>query len=152
MNYGLGKGVVWTCCCFLTPILNGLTVIRAVIGSSSNDDGNVNENSKKSSRLRLAKQWLCMCLTYFCTFFCHRPRCKNANFTSVEDMNIRPWPSLSFPELRFSLLEFNSRKIVNIWRTKQDEISAIWFEAVKLHYLSYIFIAVTIIVTYAPSC
>ena len=33
---------------FLTPILNGLTAIRAVIGNSSNDNGNISEKAKKA--------------------------------------------------------------------------------------------------------
>ena len=79
MNYGLGKGVVWTCCCFFNPYTQRIDCDQGCVGRSSNDDGNINEeNGKKNNRLRLAKQWLYMCVTYFCTFFCHRLRCENA--------------------------------------------------------------------------
>ena len=39
------------------------------IGSLRNDG---NENGKKSSRFRQAKQQLCTCITLFCTFLCRR--------------------------------------------------------------------------------
>ena len=145
MNYGLGKGVVWTCCCFLTPILNGLTVIRAVIGSSSNDNSNVNENCKKSNRLRLAKQWLGMCLTYFCTFFLPSTKMWKCLISRLW----RTWTQdhdLLFLFLNFDLSS-TPEKIANIWWTERDGISAIRFEAVRLDCLSDIFIAVAIIVT-----
>ena len=47
----------------------------------------------------------------------------------------------SFPELWFSLLEFNSRKTANSWRVKRNGISAIKFEAARLHLLSDVFVA-----------
>ena len=51
MNYGLEKGVVWTCCCFFNPYTQRIDcVIRAVIGHSSNDDGNVNEENGKKKQ------------------------------------------------------------------------------------------------------
>ena len=39
---------------------------------------------------------------------------KMTNFTFVEDGNTRQQLSLSFPELLFSLKEFNSQKFANI--------------------------------------
>ena len=42
----------------------------AILGSLSNDDGDDNENGKKSNRFRLAKQQLYTCITVFCTFRC----------------------------------------------------------------------------------
>ena len=51
--------------------------------------------------------------------------------------------NFSYPEFRYRFLELNSRKkIVNIWQTERDGISAIKFEAVWLHFLSDVFIAI----------
>ena len=65
----------------------------------------------------------------------------------VEDVNTRRRLSLSFPELRYGLLEFNSRtKNVNIWRIERDGISAIKFEAARIHFLSDVFVTVAVVV------
>ena len=53
------------------------------------------------------------CITLFCTFFCRRCtittwKCLISRF--VEDVNTRQRLSSSLPELRYSLLEFISRK------------------------------------------
>ena len=42
----------------------------------------------------------------------------------VEDVNTRQRLSFSFPELRYSLLEFNCRHFASIWRTERDGIRA----------------------------
>ena len=56
------------------------------------------------------------------------------NFTFVEDMNARPWPSFPFPELRYSLLEFNSRKncqhLMN-W-TRWNKSNKVWSSETSL--------------------
>ena len=44
----------------------------------------------------------------------------------VEDVNTRQRLSFSFPELRYSLLEFNCRHFASIWRTERDGIRATW--------------------------
>ena len=69
---------------------------------------------QKSSRFRLVKQQLCTCITLFDTFLCRRCttttwKCLNSRF--VEDGNTRQRHSSSFPELRYSPLEFNSKQI-----------------------------------------
>ena len=55
-----------------------------------------------------------MCTTLFCRFLCchcmtTKWKCLISRF--VEGVNTRQWLSLPFPELWYSLLEFNSRKI-----------------------------------------
>ena len=40
-------------------------VLSCTLGSLSNDDGDGNDNGKKSNRFRLAKQQLCICITLF---------------------------------------------------------------------------------------
>ena len=79
--------------------------------------------------LRLAKKQLCTRITLFCTFPC--PHCMTKALKSlisrfVEDMNTRQQLSFSFPELRYSSLEFNSRKIhqpltnLTTWKKKSE--------------------------------
>ena len=71
---------------------------------------------------------------------------KNSRF--VEDVNTRQQLSSSFSELRYCWLEFNSRKkkITKIWRTGWDRISAIKFEAARLHFLRDVSLAVAVVV------
>ena len=97
----------------------------------------------KSNRFRLAKQQLCTCITLFFTFLCRH--CTTITFT-VEDGNARQKLSFSFPELWYSVLEFNSNTFVNIWRSKRDGISAIKFEAARLHCFSDVFKAFAVVV------
>ena len=107
------------------------------------------QERQKSNRFRQAKQQLCTCITLFCTFLCRRCttttwNCLISRF--VEDGNKRQQLSFSFPELWCSPLEFNSKKIANIWRSKRDGISAIKFEAAQIHFLSDVFLAVAVVV------
>ena len=85
---------------------------RRLIGSLSNDDGDVYKN-RKSKSFWLTKRQLCTCLTPFCTFLCHHCattslQCLISRF--VEDVYTRQRLSFSFAELLYSLLEFKSRK------------------------------------------
>ena len=69
---------------------------------------------QKSSWFRLTKQQLCTCITFFCTFLCRRctPTTWNFIFSRfVQDVNTGQKFSFSFPELRYSPLDFNPRKI-----------------------------------------
>ena len=107
---------------------------------------------KKSNRprFRLTKQQPCTCITLFPTFLCRHCtsrtwKCIISRF--VEDVNTRQQLS----ELWYNLLEFNSRKkISNIWRIERDGISAIKFEAARLHFSSDVFVAVAVVVAQAP--
>ena len=92
---------------------------------------------QKSSRFRLAKQQICTCITLFSTFLCRHCTTTTWNFLFsrfVEDVNTRQRPSFSFTELRYSLLEFNSRKICHYltnWTawSKRDKV---WLSANSL--------------------
>ena len=67
------------------------------------------------------------------------------NFTfCVERAKTRQQLHFSFPQLWYSLLEFNftPEKIANIWRTELDGISLLKFEATQLYLLSDVFVAV----------
>ena len=108
---------------------------------------------QRSSRFRLVKQQLCTCITLFDTFLCRRCtsttwKCLNSGF--VEDGNTRQRHSSSFPELRCSPLEFNSKQIrhhfVN-W-TRWKELDYVWNSADSL-FLSHVFVAVAVLVAWA---
>ena len=68
---------------------------------------------QKIKRFRLTKQQLCTCIMLFCTFLCRRcttTTWKRLIWRFVKDVNARLRLCTSFPTLRYSLLEFNSRK------------------------------------------
>ena len=104
---------------------------------------------QKSKRFRLTKQQLGTCITLFCTFLSSRCttttwKCLISRF--VEDGNTGQQPSFSFLELWYSPSELNSQRIANIWRIKRDGISAIMFEAARIHFLSDVFVAFSVVV------
>ena len=122
-------------------------------GSLSNDDGDGNKNGKWK-RFRLAKQQLCTYITLFCTFLSRRCttttwKCLISRF--VEDGNTGQQFSFSFLELWYSPSELNSQKIANIWQTERDGISAIKFEAARIHFLSDVFVALPSLLFELPS-
>ena len=61
------------------------------------------------------------------------------NSRFVENVNTRQ-------HLQYSLLNSTPEKIANIWRTERVEISVIKFEAVRLHFLIDVFVAVVVVV------
>ena len=62
------------------------------------------------------------------------------NFTFCPGRERRQRLSCSFPELWYSVLEFNSRNFANIWRIERVGISAIKFEAARIHVYSDAFV------------
>ena len=87
--------------------------------------------------VRLVQKQLCTCITPFCIFLCRHCttttwKCPFSRF--VEDVNARLRLSFSFPELRYSLVEFNSRKNANIWRTwtRWNKRDKVWSRANSL--------------------
>ena len=104
---------------------------------------------QKSNRFIVAKHQLCTCIKLFCTFLCRH--CTTTTWKSlisrfVKEGNTRQQLYFSFPELWYSSLEFSSKKIANIWLIKRDGISAIKFEAARIHFLSEVFVAVAVVV------
>ena len=105
----------------------------------------------KCKRFRLAKQQLCTCITLFCTFLSRRCtttttwKCLISRF--VEDGNTGQQLSFSFLELWHSPSELNCQKIANIVQTERDGISAIKFEAARIH----VFVALLSLVLELPS-
>ena len=124
-------------------------VFSKIIGSLSNDDGNgnENENGKKKMFLDWQNNNFARASCFFCTFLCcccttTMWKCLNSCF--VENMNIIQRLYFSFLQLWYSLfIEFNSRKI---WWIERVEISAIKFEVAWIHFLSDVFIVVTVVV------
>ena len=117
-----------------------------ILGSLSNDDGDVNENGKKAIVLDCGQNNnFARAPRFFCTFLCRRYttpwwKCLISRF--VENVNTRQRLASSFSELRYSLLELNSK----IWRIEWDRISAIKFETSQLHFLSDVFVAIAVVV------
>ena len=64
----------------------------------------------------------------------------------AKDVNTRQQFSFSFPELRYSPLEFNSEKFAIICRIEQDGINAMKFEVARILSLNDIFVAVAVLV------
>ena len=122
------------------------------IGSLSKDDGDVNENGKTAYRFRLVKQQLrSTCITPFCTFvFCHFTsttwkylisRTLKRTWTRTT-LFFFPWTSLR--SFRIQL----QKKIARIWPMERDRdrVSAMKFEAARLHFISDVFVAVVDVV------
>ena len=122
---------------------------------TGNDDGDGNENGKKKSNwFRLVKQQVCTCITLFLYISqpsLHDYNMKVPNFTFCRGRkHKRQQLSFSFPELWYSPLEFHPDKICHyIWRIRRDGISATKIEAVRIHFLSHVFVAVAIAVAVA---
>ena len=135
---------LWTWRC---TTLSNVPIIL-ILGSLSNDNGDVNKNGKKAVGL----DWQNNIFARASRFFVHfltvtaRLRCENAFISRfVEDVNTRQRLSFSFPELRYIILELNSRKNANIWRIERDGTSTIRFEAGRLHFFSAVFVAVVVV-------
>ena len=84
----------------------------AIIGSLSNVDANVNDNGKKATGLDRQNKNFVHASPFFVHFFVitarETERCLISRF--LEDGNTRKRLSFSFPEHRYSLREFTSRK------------------------------------------
>ena len=127
--------------------------VAVIVGSLRNDDGDGNENGKKAIVLDWSNSTLCIIL--FLYISCRRCttttwKCQISCF--VEDGKKRQQPSFSFPELWYiqsSRIQLK-KGFAKIWRSKRDEISAIKFEAARIHLLSDVFVAVAVVVVYAP--
>ena len=100
----------------------------------------------------MAKQQLCTFITLFCIFPCRR--CTTATRKSlISRFGQREVKTTLFFFSWTLIMSFKiqrQKKIANIWRTERDGISAIKFEAVRLHFLSDVFVAVAVVVAWAP--
>ena len=112
--------------------------------------------SSTSSKLalRLAKQQLCACITLFCTFRSRRCttttwKCLISRF--VEDLNTRRQLAFFFSWTLIQSFRIQPpQTFANICGIKRDGISAIKFEAARIHFLSDVFVVVAVVVPWAP--
>ena len=133
---------------WLCTTLSNVRIILILRGSLSNDDGDVNENGTKA----ICWDWQNNNFARTSRFFVHllvvtaRLRCENALISRfVGDVNTRQRLPFSFPELRYGILELNSRENANIWRIERNGISSIKFEAGRLHFFGAVFVAVAVV-------
>ena len=111
--------------------------VSSTIGSLSNDDGDGNENGKKA--IDLYQQNNNFARDHAFLFISRR--CKATKL--CRGGNTRRQLPFSFPELWYSrLIRTQLKKFSNIWQIKWDGISAIKFEAARIHFLSDVFVAV----------
>ena len=87
-----------------------------MLGSLSNDDGDVNENGKKAIGLDWQNNNFARASRFFVHFFVVTARLRREmpNFTFCGKREDKTTTLFFFPEPRYSLLEFNSKKIPNI--------------------------------------
>ena len=102
------------------------------IGSLSNDDADGNDNRPKAIGLINKNNNFA------------RGKCLNSRF--VEAGNTRQQLSVLFLNFDTVLKNSTPKTIANIWRIKRDGISVIKFEAVRIHFLSDVFVAVAVAV------
>ena len=114
--------------------------------SFSNNDGDGNENGKKTNRFIWAKQRLCTCITLFWTFLSRRCRSATWNFLIsrarfMELVNTAQWFCFSFSKLRYGPLGFNPRQFCQDFKNqKKLNKIAMKFETVRgIHFLRYVF-------------
>ena len=137
--------------CMIYAVNKSIILNTIRLGSFTQRRWRSQREQQKSNRFRLAKQQMSTCITLLCSFLCRHCttttwKCLISRF--VENANTIQQVYFSFPELRYILLEFNSRKMANIWRTERDEISPIKFEEERLQFLSDVFVAVALVVVY----
>ena len=110
----------------------------------SDDDGEVNENGKNGKTTTLHMHHS------FGTFLCRH--CAGLISRFVGGVNTRQRLPFSFLELRYSLLEFNSRKscqhLTNWTRWSKRKKR---FAAARFHFLSVVFVAVAAVVAFKLS-
>ena len=100
--------------------------------------------------VRLAKHQLCACITLFCTFLsrrCVTTTCKCLISRFVEDGNTR---QQLFSSCARTLITPAPKTFACIWHIKRVGISAITFEAARIHFLSDVFVAVAVVVSETP--
>ena len=151
-NFSLMHALVWPFKLKLLPSCFYHWYDREIIGSWSNDDGDINKNGKKAISVDWQNNSSAHASHFFSTFLCHH--CTTTMWKCLifscfmEDVNTTQWLSFSFPELPYTAVFKNStpEKIANIWSIERDGICMIKFEAGWLYFLSDIFIAIAVIV------
>ena len=112
-------------------------VIRRILGSLSNDDGDVNKNGKKAIGL----DWQTTTLHVYHAFLyislpsLHYYDVKMPIFTFCEgrERKTMTFSFFSWTSIQSLRIEVQ-KKITNIWRIERDGISAIKLKAARLHF------------------
>ena len=119
-NFSLMHALVWPFKLKLLPSCFYHWYDRDIIGSWSNDDGDINENGKKAISVDWQNNSSARASHFFSTFLCHH--CTTTMWKCLifscfmEDVNTTQWLSFSFPELPYTAVFKNStpEKIANI--------------------------------------
>ena len=107
------------------------------LGSLSNDDGDVNENGKKKHYGQISKATTLHvhhAFLYISLPLLHDYDVRVSNFTFCRGREHKTTTSISFPELSYNPLEFNSRKIcqhLTNW-TSWNNHNKVWSSATSL--------------------
>ena len=149
-NFSLMHALVWPFKLKLLPSCFYHWYDRDIIGSWSNDDGDINENGKKAISVDWQNNSSARASHFFSTFFAitAQLRCENASYFHVLWKTWTQHNDFLFLFLNFDTVFKNStpEKIANIWSIERDGICVIKFEAGWLYFLSDIFIAIAVIV------
>ena len=108
-------------------------------------------HAQKSSRLRLAKQQFCTCITLFCTFLC----CHCTTTTWIASFHVLSTTWTCDDEFLFLSLNLNTFlnnstpwKFAYIGKSERAGIIALKFQRTRSHFLSDVFAAVAVVVSY----
>ena len=119
------------------------------LGSLSNDDADDNENGKRAIGLISKNNNFARASRFFVHFFAVIARLQRESAwihvlsrTGTQDNNFLFFSWTLIQSFRIQL----QKTFANIWRSKRGGISAIKFEAVRLLFLSDVFVAVAVVV------
>ena len=108
--------------------MNKTAVPQEIIGSLSNDDGDVNENGKKAIGLDRQRNNIARVSRFFVHFFfrhCMTTSWKCLSSRTVEDANTMQRLCFPFTDHRYSLgIQLQKKKYVSIWRIERVGIRA----------------------------
>ena len=104
--------------------------MTTVIRELSNDDGDVNENGKKKLK---GLDWQNTFLYISLPSLYYNGKMPNFTFCGGREHKTMPFFFFSWTSIQRVRIPLQ-KKIANVWRIEQDEISAIKFETVRLHF------------------
>ena len=123
-----------------------LTNVCGTIGSLRNDDDDGNENGKKAIGLDKQNNNFARASRFFCTFLCRRCTTTTWNFLISRFVADGEQKTTTFFFFFWTLMQ--SFRFQLQTRTKRDGIRAIKFEAAQIHFLSDVFVAVAVVVSW----
>jgi len=126
-------------------------VFKTLKRSLSKDDGDGNENGKKAIGLDKQNNNFARASRLFVHFSAVVARLQretarsNFMFCRGREHETTTFFFFSWTLMQSFRFQFQ-KKFVNIWRIKRDGMSAIKFEALRIHFLSEVFLAVAVVV------